>query len=106
MKKIDFSKIVVKDINGNPYAIQEKVDGKNVKKECSFCGRSEREVLGNGMFYNGKDVHFSELGQKIYHHEEVELTEEDIKSIRDFINDSFVPFVLLSVNPQLDELLK
>jgi len=101
MKKIDFSKIVVKDINGNPYAIQEKVDGKNVKKEYDFA-----KVLGNGMFYNGKDVHFSELGQKIYHHEEVELTEEDIKSIRDFINDSFVPFVLLSVNSQLDELLK
>ena len=97
MIKIDFSKIVVKDIEGNPYMVpqgQEKVPYDFAK------------TLGNALFYTSDDLHFSELGQKIYHHEAVELNDEEIQAIRGIINKVFVPFVLLSANPQLDELLK
>lgn len=97
MKKIDFSKIIVRGIDGQPYMIKES--GKEIPYDFS-------KVLGNAMFYTGKDLRISELGQKIYHHEEVELSDEDVKQVREFINNGFVPFILLSVNPQLNELLK
>lgn len=98
MKKIDFSKIVVKDINGNPYQIREGRDQE--PKPYDFA-----KILGNGLFYNGEDIRISEIGQKIYHHEVVELTDEEIKAIREFISKGFVPFVLLSVIPQIDKML-
>jgi len=96
--KVDFSKIVVKGIDGKPY---EVVDKAGVKVPYDFA-----KALGNGLFYCGKDLHISELGQKIYHHEEVELTDEDLKIIRKFINTGFAPFILLSANPQLEEMIK
>jgi len=99
MKKIDFSNIVVKDIEGNPY----RVPMKNSKETMPF---DFARSLGNALFYQSQDLHLSELGQKIYHHEEVELSDEDVKSVRDFVNSSFLPFIRLSVNPQLDEMLK
>ncbi len=99
MKKIDFSDIVVKDIEGNAY----RVPMKNSKETVPF---DFAKSLGNALFYQSQDLHLTELGQKIYHHEAVELSDEDVASVRQFINDSFVPFIRLSVNPQLDELLK
>ena len=97
-KKVDFSKIVVKDIDGKPYEVADKA---GAKVPYDFA-----KALGNGLFYGGKDIRISELGHKIYHHEEVELTDEELKAIRELINTDFVPFVLLSVNPQLDEMTK
>ncbi len=96
MKKIDFSKIVVKDIDGKPYMVRQK----NELVPYDFA-----KALGNSLFYTSQDIHLSELGQKIYHHEAVELTDEEIKAVREVINSAFVAFVLMSVNPQLDELL-
>lgn len=97
-KMIDFSKIVVKDIDGKPYEVADKA---GAKVPYDFA-----KALGNGLFYGGKDLHISELGQKIYHHETVTLSDDELEVIRQFINDNFVPFVLLSVNPQLDEIMK
>lgn len=97
MTKIDFSKIVVKDIDGNPYMVQ---------KNKELVPYDFAKSLGNALFYTSQDIHLSELGHKIYHHEEVELSDEDIQNIRATINNGFVGFVLLSVNPQLDEMLK
>lgn len=100
MKKIDFSKIVVKDINGEPYTTTKKVGNDTVVEPYDFA-----KILGNGMFYGGEDLRISELGQQIYHKQPVELSDSDIASIREFINKNFVPFVLISVNPQLDKML-
>lgn len=97
-KKVNFSKIVVKDIDGKTYEVADKA---GVKVPYDFA-----KALGNSLFYGGKDIRISELGHKIYHHEEVELTDEELKTIRELINTGFVPFVLLSVNPQLDEMTK
>ena len=101
MKKIDFSKIEVKDIDGKPYMIAKKVGDDIVKEQYDFA-----KVLGNGLFYQGQDIRLAEIGHKIYHHEEVELTDEEIKSVREFIEKGFVPFVLLSALPQFDKLAK
>jgi len=101
MRKIDFSKIVVKDIEGNPYKDRRKTQNGEEIVPYDFA-----KTLGNGLFYGGKDIHISELGQKIYHHETVTLSDDELEVIRQFINDNFVPFVLISVNPQLDEIMK
>lgn len=97
MKKVDFSKIVVRDIDGNQYMT---TNGKE-KVPYDFA-----KILGNGLFYQGKDIRLAEIGQKMYHHEEVELTDEEVASVREFIEKGFVPFVLLSALPQFDEMTK
>ena len=97
MKKIDFSKIIVRGIDGTPYMVN------NGKEPVAY---DFAKTLGNALFYTSQDIRIAEIGQKVYHNEEVELTEEDITKIREIINNGFVPFVLLSVNPQLDEMLK
>ena len=97
MKKIDFSKIVVKDIDGKDYMVPVKSGG--------LVPYDFAKQVGNGLFYMGKDIRISEIGQRIYHHEEGELTDEEITVIREFIDSNFVPFVRLSVNPQLDKML-
>lgn len=97
MKKINFSNIVVKDIEGNPYKF---------KKGDEMVPYDFAQSLGNTLFYTTNDIRLAELGWKIYHHEEVELSDEDIKNVREQINSGFVAFVRLSVNKQLDEMLK
>ena len=100
MVKIDFTKIVVKDIDGNQYMVQEKVGNEIVHVPYDFA-----KVLGNFLFYKGGDLHISELGQQIYHHKPVEMTVEEFNIVREKINSFFLPFVLLSVNKQLDEIV-
>lgn len=100
MIKIDFSKIIVKDIDGNQYMVTERVGNEMKKVPYDFA-----KELGNHLFYNGKDVRISELGQQVYHHKPVEMTEEEFTTVCQQINREFVPFVLLSVNKQLDKIL-
>ena len=97
MTKIDFSKIVVRDIEGKPYMVQQNKE---------LVPYDFAKSLGNTLFYTSQDIHLSELGHMIYHHKAVELSDEEIQNIRALINKGFVGFVLLSVNPQLDEMLK
>lgn len=99
MKKVDFSKIVVNDIEGKPYTTTKKIGNEIVTEKYDFA-----KELGNAMFYGGRELRITELGQQIYHKKPVELSDSDIASIREFINNGFVPFVLLSVNPQLEKL--
>lgn len=100
MVKIDFTKIVVKDIDGNQYMVNEKVGNDMVNVPYDFA-----KVLGNFLFYKSGDLHISELGHQIYHHKPVEMTEEEFNIVREKINAFFFPFVLLSVNKQLDKML-
>lgn len=101
MKKIDFSKIVIKDIDGKPY-----IDRRITPKGEEAVPYDFAKTLGNALFYTSQDIRLSELGQKIYHHEVIEVTDEELQSIREAINKGFVAFVLLSANPQIDEMLK
>lgn len=101
MKKIDFSKIEVKGIDGKPYMVQKKEGENTVLEQYDFA-----KVLGNGLFYGGRDIRMAEIGQKMYHHEAVELSDAEVAAIREFISGNFFPFVLISVLPQYDELTK
>ena len=74
MKKIDFGKIMIKDIDGNEVAV-------DVRKGMNGNG------LGNVMYMNGQDIIECETGAKIYHSEgEIELTDEEVKAVRKFIS--------------------
>ena len=67
MKKVDFRKIGVKNIDGN-------VDTVDVSKQ-----------IGNLMYMQGKDIEECELGKAIYHDGEVELNQKQEDVVRRFI---------------------
>lgn len=73
--KIDFSKILVKDIEDNKMEL-------DVSHE-----------LGNMLYLNAKDIAVADLGHEIYHKKEVELNDEQAKVVADFVNKSFKAFV-------------
>lgn len=68
MAKVNFSEIVLKDIEGN----EVKADFK--------------KQLGNQMYMQGQNIEDCELGKRIYHAEgEVELTAKECDMVRKFI---------------------
>ena len=73
--KIDFSKIQVKDIEGNTVTLDISSD------------------LGNMMYLNAKDIAVADLGHKIYHDKEVELTADEAKAVAEFVEGGFKAFV-------------
>lgn len=69
MTKVDFSKAVIKDIDGN---VMENV--------------SVQKNFGNMIFTSAEDVVEHELGIKIYHAKgEIELTEEEMKKAKKYV---------------------
>ncbi len=96
-KKVDFSKIIVRDITGGEFTVTENGE----VRPFDFA-----QQLGNALFYRGTDIRLADLGREIYHHRPVDLEDDDVVSILKMVKESFQPFVLLSVNPQIDELLK
>lgn len=81
--KIDFSKIKVKDIEGNESTVDISQD------------------LGNMMYLNAKDIAVADLGHKIYHEKEVELTKEQAASVAEFVDGGFKAFVKREILPIL-----
>lgn len=67
MKKVDFRKIGVKNIDGN-------VDTVDVSKQ-----------IGNLMYMQGQNIEECELGRAIYHDGEVELNQKQEDVVRRFI---------------------
>jgi hypothetical protein len=64
MKKVDFSKITIKDIEGNDVQA-------NFQKQ-----------LGNQLYMQGRNIEECELGRRIYHAEgEVELTDDECRMV-------------------------
>ena len=69
MKKVDFSKVTMEDIHGNPMP------------------GDFHEVLGNQLYMQGRDIKECELGRKIYFAEgEIELTDDEAKIVRNAVN--------------------
>ncbi len=69
MAKVDFWKIMIKDINGNDMTVDV------------------HETMGNALYMNGKDIAECELGQAIYHQKEdepLELDEKQMKIAREY----------------------
>ena len=73
--KIDFSKIQVKDIEGNEVTL-------DVSQE-----------LGNMMYLNARDIAVADLGHEIYHKKEVELNDDQAKAVAGFVENGFKAFV-------------
>ena len=73
--KIDFSKIQVKDIEGNEVTL-------DVSQE-----------LGNMMYLNARDIAVADLGHEIYHKKEVELNDDKAKAVAEFVENGFKAFV-------------
>lgn len=69
MKSVDFSAIIIKDINGNEQAVDMRL------------------MLGNTLYMQGQNIEECELGRSIYHQkpsEPMELSEDNIKVIKRF----------------------
>lgn len=82
--KIDFSKIMIEDIEGNEIAV-------DVSKQ-----------LGNMMYVNAQDIAVADLGREIYHKKEVELNEVQTKQIRPFVEGGFKAILKRVLLPMLD----
>jgi hypothetical protein len=64
MKKVDFSKITIKDIEGNDV-------------QADF-----QKQLGNQLYMQGRNIEECELGRRIYHAEgEVELSDDECRMV-------------------------
>ena len=84
--KIDFSKIQIKDIEGN----EKTVD---ISKE-----------LGNMMYLNAHDIAVADLGHDIYHKKEVELTKEQAQNVKVFVEQGFKAILKRELIPILDSI--
>ena len=73
MTKVDFRKLMLKDIEGH-----------EVPTDIS-------KPLGNMMYMQGLNIDECELGRDIYHQGEVELKEKDVEVVKRFANNfSFI----------------
>ena len=82
--KIDFSKIMIEDIEGNQIAVDVSKD------------------LGNMMYLNAQDIAVADLGREIYHKKEVELNDVQAKQIRPFVEGGFKAILKRVLLPMLD----
>lgn len=68
MKKVDFKKVMMEDINGKPMP------------------GDFHEVLGNQLYMQGRDIRECELGRKIYFAEgEIEITDDEAKTVKEAV---------------------
>lgn len=81
--KIDFRNIQIKDIEGN-----------NSTFDIS-------KMLGNAIYQKTADLGELELAQNIYKNGEVELSPEQVESIRKYVKNNFVAIVQIAVNETL-----
>ena len=82
--KIDFSKVQIKDIEGNTQAV-------DISKE-----------LGNMMYLNAQDIAVADLGHDIYHKKEVDLTKEQAQNVKGFVEQGFKAILKRELIPLLD----
>lgn len=84
--KIDFSKIVIKDIEDN----ETEVD---ISKD-----------LGNFMYNEARDIAVADLGRDIYHKKEVDLTKEQAETVKLYVNGCFKAMVKRTLIPILESI--
>lgn len=82
--RIDFSKVQIKDIEGNAQSV-------DISKE-----------LGNMMYLNAQDIAVADLGHDIYHKKEVELNKEQAQNVKVYVEKGFVAVVRRDLIPLLD----
>jgi hypothetical protein len=81
--EIDFSKFIIKDIEGNDTAVDIS------------------RPLGNAVYFGATDISQADLGREIYKRGAVDLTREQAEFVRGFIKTMSWP-----VRVAYDELIK
>jgi hypothetical protein len=76
MKKADFRKVEIENINGE----KEIVD--------------LSKILGNGLYSNAKTLEVVELARSIWKDGEVELKEEDVKILEEQVPQLFPAYIV------------
>lgn len=84
--KIDFSKVQIKDIEGNAQTV-------DISKE-----------LGNMMYLNAQDIAVADLGHDIYHKKEVDLNKEQAQNMKAFVEQGFKAILKRELIPILDSI--
>ena len=67
MKKVDFRKITLKNVEGEEMSVDFS------------------KQLGNQMYMQGQNIEECELGKRMYFDGEVELSEKDIEVVKRFV---------------------
>lgn len=76
MKKIDFAKVPVKNVEGQTVYV-------NIQKE-----------FGNILYMRGRHITEKDLGHKIYHSDgEIELDEQEVEVVKQWVKELF-PIVI------------
>ena len=76
MKKVDFRKIEIENIEG----VKETVD--------------LSKIIGNALFTQAKTFEVHELGRNIWKDGEVELSDDDKKTLEEHISQIFPTYIL------------
>jgi hypothetical protein len=95
--KIDFSKIQIKDIEGNTMLVSSP-EGKAVPFDLS-------KELGRVMFKEALDIPDWDLGMDIYHKKEVDIDKEKAEIVKKYINKYFFAYVKVIVLPLMDNII-
>ena len=88
MKKIDFRKIEVKNVEGNPQEFD--LDYKS---------------FANYMYFNAESVDHIEISREINKGGEIQCDAEKASAIKKYAEIYFKAFVLEALNPVLDEII-
>lgn len=76
MKKVDFRKIEIENINGDKDVVDLS------------------KVLGNGLYSQGKTLEVVELARSIWKDGEVELKEDDVKILEENVPQLFPAYIV------------
>lgn len=82
--KIDFGKILIKDVRG------------------AYRTTDVSEVLGNTLYMGARDCGTAELGQRIYREKCVDLTAVEARKVREYVEGNFTYVYKMALLPQLN----
>lgn len=76
MKKVDFRKVEIEDIEGAKEAVDLS------------------KIIGNALFTQARSFEVLELGRSIWKDGEVELKDEDVKILEEYIPQLFPTYII------------
>lgn len=92
--KIDFRKLVVVDLDGNPVTNGEEKGFFDISKN-----------LGNQIYSKTADIGELDLAREIYHNGEVEVTEQYASALLNYIRSGFLAAVQVAICPLLESII-
>ena len=92
--KVDFSKIQCKGVDDKPMMVSGQ-DGQ-------LRPYNAQQEISNVLFKQAKDIPMSDLAHDIYHKGEVDLTPDQARQIKEFVDANFYGWVKRAVFPALD----